>query len=69
MTKADVTAQKFFKPFDNAQIVAFPDQACIKDNKLEVFRYDLVNGLVDSLSIVIADERRKEKAINELTLD
>ena len=49
-------SEHFYKPFENSQKVAFPEQARINDNRLEVFRYELVYGLVEALSQRIEQE-------------
>ena len=49
--------------------MAYPEQAKIQNNRLEVFRYELGSGLVDALSQRIEQEEQKKNAIVELTLD
>lgn len=47
----------------------FSDQATVKDRKLEVFKYEMVDGLVEALSRNIENEKKKTNAVCELTLD
>lgn len=67
--REQLSSQKFFKPFPNSQLVAFPEQARIFKRKLEILKYDLVDGLIEALSRRIRTETNSQNAIQELTLD
>ena len=68
-TKQEIESENYFKPYDNAQSIAFPEQARIEDKRLEVFRYDMVSGLVEALSERLEQEEDRNNQLEELTLD
>ena len=67
--QAEALPGKFFKPYNHAQVVSFTEQACIQDRKLEVFRYEIGDGLVEALSAQIENETSRANSLVELTLD
>ena len=67
--QAEALPGKYFKPYNHAQVVSFTDQACIRDRKLEVFRYEIGDGLVEALSARLESETSRANSLVELTLD